>query len=89
MPRFDPATVTELNRVGLLAELPGETLTKLAGRMVTATTISGSSAGATAMYHDCSGMIPRSAVPVLPAIGIGKPRNADGDDSADSVAKLS
>ncbi len=33
MPRFDPATVTELNRVGLLAELPGETLSKLAGRM--------------------------------------------------------
>lgn len=33
MPRFDPATVTELNRVGLLAELPGEVLGKLAGRM--------------------------------------------------------
>jgi len=33
VPRFDPATVTELNRVGLLAELPGETLRKLAGRM--------------------------------------------------------
>ena len=33
MPRFDPATVTELNRVGLLAELPGEILSKLAGRM--------------------------------------------------------
>ena len=33
MPRFDPATVTELNRVGLLAELPGEVLSKLAGRM--------------------------------------------------------
>ena len=33
MPRFDPATVTELNRVGLLAELPGEQLSKLAGRM--------------------------------------------------------
>jgi CRP-like cAMP-binding protein len=33
VPRFDPATVTELNRVGLLAELPGETLSKLAGRM--------------------------------------------------------
>jgi CRP-like cAMP-binding protein len=33
VPRFDPATVTELNRVGLLAELPGETLTKLAQRM--------------------------------------------------------
>jgi CRP-like cAMP-binding protein len=33
VPRFDPATVNELNRVGLLAELPGETLTKLAGRM--------------------------------------------------------
>lgn len=33
MPRFDPATVSELNRVGLLSELPGETLTKLASRM--------------------------------------------------------
>jgi CRP-like cAMP-binding protein len=33
MPRFDPATVAELNRVGILTELPGETLTKLAGRM--------------------------------------------------------
>jgi CRP-like cAMP-binding protein len=33
MPRFDPASVTELNRVGLLAELPGEKLSKLAGRM--------------------------------------------------------
>ena len=33
MPRHVPATVTELSRVGLLAELPGETLTKLAERM--------------------------------------------------------
>jgi CRP-like cAMP-binding protein len=33
MPRFDPATVAELNRVGILSELPGETLSKLAGRM--------------------------------------------------------
>ncbi len=32
-PRFVPATVTELSRVGLLATLPGETLTKLAARM--------------------------------------------------------
>ena len=32
-PRFVPATVAELSRIGLLAELPGETLTKLAGRM--------------------------------------------------------
>ena len=32
-PRHDPASVTELARVGILAELPGETLTKLAGRM--------------------------------------------------------
>jgi CRP-like cAMP-binding protein len=32
-PRFVPATVAELARIGLLAELPGETLTKLAGRM--------------------------------------------------------
>ena len=28
-----PATVAELARIGLLAELPGETLTKLAARM--------------------------------------------------------
>ena len=34
MPRFDPATVTELNRVGLLAELPGEELSRLASRML-------------------------------------------------------
>ena len=33
MPRFVPASVAELNRVGILTELPGETLTKLAGRM--------------------------------------------------------
>ena len=32
-PRFVPATVSELSRVGLLASLPGETLTKLAARM--------------------------------------------------------
>lgn len=32
-PRFVPATVSELSRVGLLATLPGETLTKLAARM--------------------------------------------------------
>jgi CRP-like cAMP-binding protein len=32
-PRFVPATVAELARIGLLAELPGETLTKLATRM--------------------------------------------------------
>jgi CRP-like cAMP-binding protein len=33
MPRFVPATVTELSRVALLAGLPGETLTKIAQRM--------------------------------------------------------
>ena len=33
MPRHVPAGVTELSRIGLLAELPGELLTKLAGRM--------------------------------------------------------
>ena len=33
MPRQDPASVTELARVGLFAELPGETLSKLARRM--------------------------------------------------------
>jgi len=32
-PRFVPATVTELSRAGLLAELPGETLARLAARM--------------------------------------------------------
>lgn len=32
-PRLAPATVTELSRVGLLSELPGETLLRLAGRM--------------------------------------------------------
>jgi cAMP-dependent protein kinase regulator len=33
MPRHVPASVTELSRVGLLASLPGETLTRLADRM--------------------------------------------------------
>ena len=33
MPRFVPATVTELSRAGLLADLPGETLARLAERM--------------------------------------------------------
>jgi CRP-like cAMP-binding protein len=33
MPRHVPASVTELSRVGLLATLPGETLTRLAERM--------------------------------------------------------
>jgi CRP-like cAMP-binding protein len=32
-PRQSPATAHELSRVGLLAELPGETLGKLASRM--------------------------------------------------------
>jgi len=32
-PRFATATVTELSRVGLLQELPGEVLTKLAHQM--------------------------------------------------------
>lgn len=32
-PRFVPASVSELSRVGLLSSLPGETLTKLAERM--------------------------------------------------------
>ena len=32
-PRHSPASVTELSRIGLFAELPGETLTKLAERM--------------------------------------------------------
>jgi ATP-binding cassette, subfamily B, bacterial len=33
MPRFATATVTELSQIGLLAELPGEQLTKLAKNM--------------------------------------------------------
>ena len=33
-PRHVPASITELARVGLFAELPGETLTKLADRML-------------------------------------------------------
>jgi CRP-like cAMP-binding protein len=32
-PRFVPATIHELSRVGLLASLPGETLGKIAARM--------------------------------------------------------
>jgi ATP-binding cassette, subfamily B, bacterial len=32
-PRFVPASITELQRVGLLAELPGETLVRLGQRM--------------------------------------------------------
>jgi len=32
-PRFDPASVTELQRAGVLAGLPGETLARLAERM--------------------------------------------------------
>lgn len=32
-PKFTPAAVTELSRVGLFASLPGETLTRLAQRM--------------------------------------------------------
>ena len=32
-PRFVPASVTELQRVGVLASLPGETLSRLAERM--------------------------------------------------------
>jgi CRP-like cAMP-binding protein len=33
VPRHVPASVTELSRIGLLASLPGETLTRLAERM--------------------------------------------------------
>ncbi len=33
-PRHVPATVHELSRIGLLSSLPGETLTRLAERMV-------------------------------------------------------
>lgn len=32
-PRFLPATVAELSRIGLLAELPGESLARLGARM--------------------------------------------------------
>jgi CRP-like cAMP-binding protein len=34
MPRHVPATQSELSRVGLLAELPGEELSRLASRML-------------------------------------------------------
>ena len=33
MPKFVPASVAELSRIGLLAELPGQTLMKLAAHM--------------------------------------------------------
>jgi ATP-binding cassette, subfamily B, bacterial len=33
MPRFSPATIHELSRVGLLSSLPGETLRKIAAKM--------------------------------------------------------
>src|SRR3990172_4572776 len=35
-PRHVPASVTELSRIGLFSELPGETLTKLADRILRA-----------------------------------------------------
>ena len=41
-PRFVPATVHELSRVGLLAELPGEKLAQLAARMTRETVPAGS-----------------------------------------------
>ncbi len=40
--RFSPATVTELTRVGLFQQLPGEVLTKLAQRMERADVAAGS-----------------------------------------------
>ncbi len=40
--RFSPATVTELTRVGLFQQLPGEVLTKLAQRMERAEVAAGS-----------------------------------------------
>jgi hypothetical protein len=46
MPRFVPASVTELQRVGLFASLPGETLTKLADRVERIEVPSGGSLGA-------------------------------------------
>src|SRR3954463_6840598 len=47
---------------------------------VTTTTYFTSGYGASATYHDWSGRPgPFSAVPVLPAIGIGKPRKTDVD----------
>jgi ATP-binding cassette subfamily B protein len=42
MPRFATATVTELARIGLFQELPGEVLTKLAQNMKRADVSSGS-----------------------------------------------
>jgi len=41
-PRFQPATITELSQVGLLQELPGEVLTKLAQKMRRADVSAGS-----------------------------------------------
>jgi CRP-like cAMP-binding protein len=41
-PRFATATVTELSRVGLLQELPGEVLTRLASNMKRADVSAGS-----------------------------------------------
>lgn len=40
--RFSPATVTELTRVGLFQQLPGEVLTKLAQKMERADIAAGS-----------------------------------------------
>ena len=34
MPKFVPASVAELSRIGLLAELPGKAVSDLAGRML-------------------------------------------------------
>jgi CRP-like cAMP-binding protein len=42
MPRHVPATVTELSRVGLLADLPGEVLIRLAATMRREEVVAGS-----------------------------------------------
>jgi CRP-like cAMP-binding protein len=50
-PRFVPASVSELQRIGLLASLPGETLTRLAGRMVREQLGPGDERGGDGRFH--------------------------------------
>lgn len=52
MPRFVPATVAELQRVGLFASLPGETLTRIAERTERLEAPPGTAFGSTAVTVD-------------------------------------
>ena len=52
MPRFAPATITELQRVGLFASLSGETLTRLAESTERLELAPGTSFGSTAESVD-------------------------------------